>query len=337
MDSLPTRRVPRAALVIEAQNGKFLAFDGAGLVQVPEPPDGARIRALSADGTLLLLVTVSGDGVGVQELATGTVRWFGNPDPEFEHDRHTAPSPDGAVIAVLGHDDGDEVARAVVSLLDPATGERRRLWSAVGAAGFECGVCWSPDGALLAVTYLVWDADTGDDALSTVVLDPATGTAPASYPIATIASATSATWADDRDLVYRAEYDDLNRRFVADPRAGTVRATPELTGRVWGVAGGRHVQELADHEAPGAETSEFYTTDLDGRDRRPLFSYRPRVNADSMHLAPGVFPSVAADGNTGNSPDHRQTVRQVTVGAVPALPEARKPNVVDAPAPSELL
>lgn len=292
-DSLRERRIHRAALVIEAQNGKSVAFDGAEFVLLAAQPEGTSMRGLSHDGTLVLLTSATGNGVGVRVLATGETRWFDGPDPEFEHDRHAACSPDGTAVAVLSGDDGAEPNLAVVSLLDPATGERRRLWSAVGAASFECGLCWSPDGGLLAVTYLTWDEENDDDALSTAVVDTATGREVASYPIATIASATSATWASGRELLYREEYDDLNRRFVADPRAGTVRATPELTGRVWGTVGGRHLQELADHEDPTAEASEFYTTDLDGGNPRPWFTYRPRVNADLVHLAPGAIADAA--------------------------------------------
>ncbi|WP_066367731.1 hypothetical protein [Herbidospora mongoliensis] len=294
-DSLTERRIHRAALIIEAQNGKSVAFDGAEFVLLPAPPEGRSMRALSHDGALLLLTASTGNGVGVRVLATGETRWFDSPDPDFEHDRHAAFSPDGTVVAVLTGDEGAEPNLAVVSLLDPATGERQRVWSAVGAASFECGVCWSPDGRLVAVTYLTWDEENDDDALSTTVIEAETGRELASYPITTIASATSASWASDHQLLYREEYDDLNRRFVADPRAGTVRATPELTGRVWGAVGARHLQELADHEDPTAEASEFYTTDLDGQDRRPLFTYRPRVNADLIHLAPGVIAD-AVDG-----------------------------------------
>ncbi|MEU4411424.1 hypothetical protein AB0F88_43575 [Streptosporangium sp. NPDC023963] len=291
LDSLPERFVRRAALLIETEDDRFVVLDAdrREFARLPESPDGTIIRSLSHDGTRLLLAAHSGNGVGVLALGDGEPRWFYGPDPEYEHDRHATSSPDGTTIAVLGGDDGDEPGKAVVSLLDPVSGARRRLWSAVGAASWECGLCWSPDGRLLAVTYMIWDDERDDDALSTVVLDPATGRVLASYPIATISSATYATWANDHELVYRHEYDEANRRFVADPHAGTARTTPELTGRLWGVVGERHLQEVAAYEEPAAARSVFYTTNLDGADRRPFFAYRPRVNAGRVHLAPGAF------------------------------------------------
>ncbi|WP_440068101.1 hypothetical protein [Streptosporangium sp. OZ121] len=294
LDSLPERKVHRAALLIETEDERLVALDADRheFVRLPEPPAGTIIRSLSHDGAHLLLAKRSGSGVGVRVLGGGEPRWFDSPDPDYEHDRHAMSSPDGTTIAVLGDDDGDEPGNAVVSLLDPASGARRRLWSAVGAASWECGLCWSPDGRLLAVTYMIWDDERDDDALSTVVLDPATGQVLASYPITTIASATYATWANDHELLYRHEYGEVNRRLVAGPRAGTVRTTPELTGRLWGVIGGRHLQEVADYEEPTALRSTFYTTNLDGADRRPLLAYRPRANAGRVHLAPGAFPDL---------------------------------------------
>ncbi|MFF5243861.1 TolB family protein [Streptosporangium sp. NPDC000095] len=295
LDSLPERLVRRAALLIETEGDRSVVLDADRneFARLPELADGTVVGSLSHDGTHLILVARSGSGVGVRALGGGEPRWFDGPDPEYEHDRHATSSPDGTTIAVLSGDDGDEPGTAVVSLLDPASGARRRLWSAVGAASWECGLCWSPDGRLLAVTYMIWDDERDDDALSTVVLDPATGQVLASYPIATIAAATYATWANDHELLYRHEYDDVNRRFVADPRTGTVWTTPELTGRLWGVVGGRHLHEVAAYEEPTASHSAFYTTNLDGTARRSFFGYHPKTNVGRVHLAPGAFPDLA--------------------------------------------
>ncbi|GII81885.1 hypothetical protein Sru01_68670 [Sphaerisporangium rufum] len=297
LESLSSRTVRRAALIVEVADDRPVAFDAdhQEFVRLPAAPAGTIVRSLSADGTRLLLTDARDDlpgrGVGVLDLGGGEVRWFAGADPEFEHDVHAMFAPDGTAIAVLGGDDGEEPGSAVVSLLDPASGARHRVWTAEGTANWECGLCWSPRGDLLAVTYLTWDEEHDDDMLCTVVIDPGTGKSLATYPNASIAAATGAGWTEEQELVLGLEHDDLNRRQVADPRTGTVRTTAELTGRLWGVIGRRHLQQVAAHEEPDAPATIFYTGDLDGADRRPLFTCRPRVTVERVHLAPQAFPA----------------------------------------------
>jgi WD40 repeat protein len=225
------------------------------------------------------MLLVAERGVCITTLLDGRQRWFDAPDQRIDQD--VALSPDGGTAAVLT---GDE-EEAIIGLLDPATGRRRDLWRAAGAASWESGLRWSPDGRLIAATYMIWDDERDDDALSTVVIDAADGGVRAGPLVRTH---VLGGWLGDRLLSYREEYDDLHRLRRLDVITGRTTAGKTITGRIWNAAQGRHIHEVNELESPGAATTTFYTTDMDGTDRRPLFTLHPKVQVRGFHLAAGV-------------------------------------------------
>jgi hypothetical protein len=293
VEQLPDRRIRRAGLLWEI--GELcVAFDAdiGEFARVPGRLPGTTIRSLSADGTRMLLVASEGGNsagnVCVLTFGNGEERWFDTPDYQIDQDAMLAP--DGEMVAVLTSDEERDPGYAVVSLLDPTSGRRRRLWEAVGAASWESRLCWSPDGRLIAATYMVWDDELDNDALSTVVIDATDGTVRAGPFIRTfILGGSYATWLSDHELCYKGEYDELLRLLRVDLNTGRIRTGPALTGRVWGIVDGRHIQEATNREDPTAAASEFYTTNIDGTDRSHLFTIHPKVKVGRFHLAPNAF------------------------------------------------
>lgn len=254
-----------ALVVLDAAGGEF--------VRLPPPPPGLAPIALAADGRSILLgrdrtlVRTYFDG-GVQEFAGGLPCWTG------------ALSPGGRYLAALGVDGGT----ATVRLLGTAAGERRDLWRARGGWSAESRLSWSPDGRLLACTYLTENV-TGedDDEIATVVLDTGDGTVVARRDQCGI-FLPGGSWAGPRELLYYHEWadDDLLLLSLDD---GTER--PLRTG--YDGALGVHARRLIvpSDEVPATDgQAEIFTTTLTGRDRRPF------VRA---HRSPGSLPPRLVD------------------------------------------
>jgi hypothetical protein len=292
LDQLGERRgIRQAGLLLEiGEMTVAFATDLDRFSLLPQPPAGTVIRSLSADGTAVVLVSSEaesgGESICLLRLDDSRQQWL--PAAGGLADEHAMLAPDGKQIAVLSSDEEN----AVVSLLDIHTAQRRRVWQAAGSASWESGLCWSPSGSLLAVTYMIWDDERDDDALSTVVIDPAGALVKAGPFIRTfILGATRASWLNDQELCFQDEYDELVRLLRVEVSSGNAMTGPRLTGRVWSVVGERHIQEVAEYEAPAATTTVFYSTNPQGTNRTPLFTIEPKVAVGRLHLAPQTLPT----------------------------------------------
>ncbi|GII80824.1 hypothetical protein Sru01_58060 [Sphaerisporangium rufum] len=290
---LPERPVGRAALAVEVR-GTLVVLDAETreFVRLPRPVPEASFRSLSADGSRMLLVKDSArsrGGICALTLADGEEQWFATPDERSDQDAML--SPDGTVIATLADSGEEDPGHAVIGVLDPVTGCRRDLWRAEGAASWESGLCWSPDGRWIAATYMIWDVEYDDDALSTVIVDAENGAVRIGPIIrSSLLGNTHSPWVDDDRLAFRRECMDVDQLFVVDVERGEETPGPEFVGHPWGIIDGRFVYQLSSLERWDPEASTFYTTNLDNADRSTLFVIRPRAEIKRFQLALRAFP-----------------------------------------------
>jgi dipeptidyl aminopeptidase/acylaminoacyl peptidase len=272
--ALSDRRVARADLLLrvtgleavrlvvrDAGTGQFAgltlgtAIGSIGLADVP-PEETVRLLALSPDGSHLLCTdaAIGGDRLLLHELATDTAR--------------TLPlSPDVYVAAATFHPAGDRVAaltqdgdRATVIVFD--TGGHREVWSAEGGQPDNPAVSWSPDGRLLAITYL-----TPDDHDRTVVVD-GDGATVAEFRSLGVNGISGRCWTGEQELLLTHEYWEDQERppplTLIDPSTGRRREiTPEREGGFLGALDGRLLR-------PTDDSRGIESTALDGSDPRPV-------------------------------------------------------------------
>jgi hypothetical protein len=255
-----------APVVLDAASGEF--------VLVPNRPRGPGTAplALAPDGRTVLLRARREDpgysGLCQITLATGQRRWFEADSGAI--DRRAAMSPDGRTIATVTtdidpiHPDDPDAGIATVDLIDVATGQRHRHWSTPGGWSQESNVSWSPNGQLVAASYL-----TMDDQFATIVIDIQTGPL-RHYDRTFILSSSNGVWLNDRELTYINDDFDL----VADHLDNGARIlTTKAGARAVAV-----VNEQIIWLAPlpqDAESADLLTTDLDKANPRTLVTVRP--------------------------------------------------------------
>jgi dipeptidyl aminopeptidase/acylaminoacyl peptidase len=278
----PERRIGRAGLVVRTSVGVLaLDADAGELARLPGiPKDGyTSPLALSPDGSRLLLLeqrTGSAGRLHLVTLATGAAVRFD--PPAGTHDRVGAISPDGDELAVLSTV-GDE---AVLARLAVSTGVRRRLWSAPGGWSDESAVSWSPDGRLVAATYLDEETDDGEEYAVTVVVDAA-GARLARLHDANLLPASNGAWTRHGHLAVVDEETGNLHLVTPDGSEGpAIRATDP--GHVRAVLGDRIV---VDGAAPGRTVLTL--AELDGSGGRPLLALRPRAAVTFLDLAPAAL------------------------------------------------
>jgi hypothetical protein len=285
-DALASRPVRAARMVLAAQGLDrnaviVLDADSDTFVTVQDLPAhlSAETVSLSSDGSRLVFLARQDDGAGpmrvvLHTLATGARQEFTSDD--F---MRAALSPDGTRLAVLADLSngpgipgvGDESAG--IALVETATGTRRPLWSAEGYWE-EASISWSPDGLLLAATYL-----TLDDVLTTVVLD-LSGKEVGSYEERVALPGPHSVWASDRELIVYPEPDDEGPLIAIDvPTGGERRFTRRNFNAYLAISGGRVVR-------PGSSPERFVTTDLNDGDERPFLTISPAVAIDALDIAP---------------------------------------------------
>ncbi|MEV0388509.1 hypothetical protein [Nonomuraea sp. NPDC050643] len=262
-----------AVIVLDADSDAFVTVPGL-------PPHlSQETVSLSSDGTRLVYVARQDDGaapmrVVLHTLATGARQEFASDD--F---LRAALSPDGALLAVLADLSsgpgipglGDEIAG--IELIETATGTRRRLWAAEGYWE-EASLSWSPDGRLLAATYL-----TLDDVLTTVVLD-LSGKEIGSYAERVALPGPHSVWASGHELIVYPEPDDESPLIAIDvPTGGERRFARRNFEAYLAISGGRVVR-------PGSSPGRFVTTDLNDGDERPFLTVSPAIAIDALDLAP---------------------------------------------------
>ncbi|MEV0310271.1 hypothetical protein [Nonomuraea fuscirosea] len=260
-----------AVIVLDADGDTFAAVPGLPAHLAPETV------SLSSDGTRLVLTARQDDGAGpprvvLHTLATGTRQEFTSDDY-----LRAALSPDGTHLAVLADLSdgpgipgvGDELAG--IELIDTGTGARQRLWQAEGYWE-EASISWSPDGLLLAATYL-----TLDDVLMTVVLDR-TGKELAAYAERVALPGPHSVWASGHELIVYPEPDDESPLILIDVRTGGERRFTRRTFDGYlAVSAGRVVR-------PGSAPGQLVTTDLDDGDERPFLTIGPAVSIDTLDI-----------------------------------------------------
>ncbi|WP_214417153.1 PD40 domain-containing protein [Sphaerisporangium fuscum] len=265
-----------AVVVLDADSDEFVIVPG-----LPEHLSRETV-SLSSDGTRLVFLARQDDGAGpmrvvLHALATGARQEFASDD--F---MRAALSPDGTRIAVLADLSngpgipgvGDEIAG--ITLIETATGARQPLWSAEGYWE-EASISWSPDGRLLAATYL-----TLDDVLTTVVLD-LSGKAIGVHEERVALPGPHSVWRSDRELIVYPEPDDESPLIAIDVPTGSERRfTRGNFSAYLAIAGGRVVR-------PGSSPERFVTTDLDDADERPFLTFHPAVSIDALDIAPSAL------------------------------------------------
>ncbi|SEF95303.1 hypothetical protein SAMN05444920_1011101 [Nonomuraea solani] len=283
-DALAARPVRAARMVLAAQGLDrnaviVLDADTDAFVTVPGLPAhlSPETMSLSSDGTRLVFLARQDDGAGpsrvvLHTLATGARQEFVSDDY-----MRAALSPDGTRLAVLADLSngsgipGADDASAGVALVDTATGARRPLWSAEGYWE-EASISWSPDGLLLAATYL-----TADDVLTTVVLD-LSGKEIGSYEERVALPGPHSVWASERELIVYPEPDDDSPLIAIDvPTGGQRRFTRRSFEGYLAISGGRVVR-------PGSAHGRFVTTDLNDGDERPFLTVTPAIAINALDI-----------------------------------------------------
>ncbi|MFI9848398.1 hypothetical protein ACIHFD_66115 [Nonomuraea sp. NPDC051941] len=264
-----------AVLVLDADSDEFVTVPGL-------PAHLSRNTvSLSSDGTRLVFLSRQDDGAGptrvvLHELATGARQ-------EFVSDGfvRAALSPDGSRIAVLADLSngpgipgvGDEIAGIV--LIETATDARQPLWSAEGYWQ-EDAISWSPDGRLLAATYL-----TLDDIITTVVLD-LSGKVIGVHEDRVALPGAHSVWTSDRELIVYPEPDDESPLIAIDVPTGSERRfTRRNFSAYLAITGGRVVR-------PGSSPERVVTTDLNDTDERPFLTFRPAVSIEAIDIVPSA-------------------------------------------------
>ncbi|MER6004424.1 hypothetical protein ACWDRB_40640 [Nonomuraea sp. NPDC003707] len=264
-----------AVLVLDADSDEFVTVPGL-------PAHLSRNTvSLSSDGTRLVFLSRQDDGAGptrvvLHELATGARQ-------EFVSDGfvRAALSPDGSRIAVLADLSngpgipgvGDEIAGIV--LIETATDARQPLWSAEGYWQ-EDAISWSPDGRLLAATYL-----TLDDVITTVVLD-LSGKVIGVHEDRVALPGAHSVWTSDRELIVYPEPDDESPLIAIDVPTGSERRfTRRNFSGYLAITGGRVVR-------PGSSPERVVTTDLNDTDERPFLTFRPAVSIEAIDIVPSA-------------------------------------------------
>lgn len=234
-----------------------------------------RLLALSPAGTHLLhRDPADGNRLALQALVSGTVVTL---PPGLGGGANAAAfAPDGKRIAELRRA-GD---KAVVAVLDVEGSRRSDLWSTEGGTSSDTVVSWSPDGRLLAVSYV--DPDDFDH---TVVMN-GEGTAVMDFPQMAICGGSRLGWTGDHDLLLIHEsWEDLDVPqpiVLADPATGERRevAQPQDLG-VFGALDGR-VLRLGDE-------GRVVSTAFDGSDPRPVLDVGPDHAITFLDAIPGAL------------------------------------------------
>jgi len=180
----PDRTTERLLAVWDASTSELVRLP----VDMGERRSGLEFFGLVLGGRKVLLEgkrkrRPRGQRLCLMDIGTGSERWFATDPATYGAGVRGSVSPDGGTIAtvlVAYHPDdprgeSETMSIAVVSLIDVATGETRRLFAAgldgAGGWGGSSGTAWSPDQQHLAATYLVVDDEHPDGDFMTVVLD----------------------------------------------------------------------------------------------------------------------------------------------------------------------
>jgi hypothetical protein len=274
----------QAVIVRDADDGTW--------VGVPcGPTDSATdALALSRDGRRLVYLSRSlsrpgEDRLAVRTLADGAEARF-SAQAEGE-DWRAAFSHDGHFLAVLSTDherkaaDGSVSDLVIVSVIDLATGIRRRLWSGPGRAPAERAVSWSPDGRFIEVFH-----EDVDERFAVTVLDTSNGGLVSRFIEREVLGCPQGAWFSDHELVTFPEFygDAVPPTLIVDVVTGVTGRpdTGDLPHGCRGIAGSRIVGVFAPHA--------IGTADLDGGNPRLLLTHDPMTQVQVVDVAPDAAP-----------------------------------------------
>jgi dipeptidyl aminopeptidase/acylaminoacyl peptidase len=300
VDGLEVRRVARAGLLLQAYEvGRpertviVQDADDGAFARVPYEPSLALTEALalSRDGRRIISLCreLSGakrDVLVVRTLADGSETRFA--EGADGGDLCAAFSPDGRSLAVLaatevwapeGH---IEKNLLIVEILDPATGDRRRLWSGPGLAPAERAISWSPDGRFIAVVHL-----DPDEQFAVTVLDAGSGRLVRTFTEVEALGASQGAWLADHELVLFPEDFDEDRApaLILDVVTGAsrrVEQSGELPHGCSAIGNGRMIGPFPAHG--------IGTADLDGGNPRLLLTHDPMTQVQVVDIAPDAAP-----------------------------------------------
>jgi hypothetical protein len=257
--SIGTTPLRDTVIVQDAATGQFLRPAAI------QPGEKLRTLSLSADGEAVLIWDgrTRPDRVGVHRLSTGRTVWLDEPDGGFVHEAATI---DGSRVAVLASvrdwtraDDHDAYLLRI-TVVDAESGSRETIFSADAGTSNESNVSWSPDGAHVALTYVLVEND--DDGRWYTVVMHRSGDIVTEIDGAVVSPPGNAAWLDDTNLMCAIE----PSLYAVDIRSGERRV---LAPPWWGASarvGRRYIQ--VSHRSGKGPLLE--TMALGGSDRRTL-------------------------------------------------------------------
>ncbi|MFB9239655.1 hypothetical protein ACFFWC_29690 [Plantactinospora siamensis] len=268
-------------IVLDADSDDFVIVEGLPTHTRPGT------LSLSFDGTHLVFLARQDDNsepmrIVLHSLATGG-RW----EAEAHEYRQAALAVDGTQVAVLADASGGTAMAALgsesvgVILIDTATAKPRLLWSTDGYAE-DSSISWSPDGQLLAATYL-----TLDDVLTTAVLD-LSGTVIGLYPERVALPGAHSVWISNREIIVYPEPDDVSPLTSLNVSTGRERHfTRRSFDGYLAISGRRQVRR-------GASAGQFVTADLNDGDERPFLTFEPAMDIMALDTVPSNAGTMAA-------------------------------------------
>ena len=260
-----TQGVTPVVVVLDADSNEFVAVSGLPARLSPETV------SLSSDGTRLVFLAPQDSGAGPMRVLLFTLETRALQAFASDEFLQAALSPDGKRLAVLS--DHSDVGTAGITLIDISTGDRRLLWSA-GGFWEEAAVGWSPDGELLAVTYL-----SADGILTTAVLDVA-GRTIGVYPERAALPGPHSVWMNERELLVYPDPDDESPLIVIDvPTHGEHRFTRRNFNGYIAAHAGRVVRR---GHAPGL----YITSNLNDEDEREFLAFSPPAAIAALDITP---------------------------------------------------
>ena len=271
-------------------------------VRLPiDPSSHGEMLALAHDGRHLLVHGPNPEphtrfGVGMYTLATGDLRFFDEgPDGS---DFLASMSPDGRHVAALvltnnpDHapvwEDDPHSCLAAVSLIEVATGHRRRIWTGPpGGWGAESAIRWSPDGALIAVTYAKWFDEREDLYDATAIIEP-DGTPIRNVEDSMIPQSNGA-WLTNTELLIVDTYwetDTSENLSVIDVRTGARRTVGGTSVVLINAVLSDRVIKTDTSKSSGHHLTSYR---LDGTDPQPFITLPDYTN--SFDIAPTLIPA----------------------------------------------
>ena len=265
--------------VLDADNNDFVRLGG-----LPERSSVETI-SLSNDGTKLLASVrqkhsrLSSFQLIIHELDTGIQKFYATSGGGY---LLGSISPDGNHIAAL-NDTSSEDAQAALDVIKVSTGERESVWTGDGWWETERAVNWSPDGSLVAATYL-----NANDELATLIIDPVAKIVQGMHVGYGLIQSSHGSWLANRELMVYSENEAELTSINIEKGSRRNFAWPSDRRDIFKMVYNRRLVWKAYSDPYESDRTLLYSTNLEGRDRQDFIIIRPVCGTISLDVAPGV-------------------------------------------------